>query len=46
VVENKDIPNHILGGRILWEVFGIPSLFLGDRIEFCGLVVALDSKTG
>jgi hypothetical protein len=30
VIEKKVIPNHILGGRIFWEVFGIPSLFLGN----------------
>jgi hypothetical protein len=30
VIERKVIPNHILSGRILWEVFGIPNLFLGN----------------
>jgi hypothetical protein len=30
VIKKKVIPNHILGRRILWEVFGIPNLFLGN----------------
>jgi hypothetical protein len=30
-LEKKNvIPDYILGGRILWEVFGIPSFFLGN----------------
>ena len=29
-MKKKVIPDHILGRRILWEVFGIPSFFLGN----------------